>query len=144
MHAMQHTNASTKCNHQASLHTTDYYRFLPLALTRASHNQTCSDTKPVAPRLRETGTPCIPAQRSRSLWNTTLLDIERMSSYYKNNNTRVWCYKEAHQHDDTTPAKLHLLYASSGTTRSSGILLAAEQRRRWWTPLRRDSGWDTI
>ena len=66
-----------------------YYRFLPLALTRASYSQTCSDTKPVAPRLRETGTPRIPAQRSRrSLWNTALLDIEQISSYYKNNNTR--------------------------------------------------------
>ena len=39
----------------------------------------------VAPRLTETGTPRIPAQRSRrSLWNTTLLDIEQISSYYKN------------------------------------------------------------
>ena len=102
-------------------------------------------TRSVAPWLRETGTPRIPAQRSRkSLWNTALLDIEQISSYYKNNNTRVWCYKEAHQHGDTTAAILHLLYASSGTTSSSGILLAAEQQRRWWTPLCRDSGWDTI
>ena len=39
----------------------------------------------MAPRLRETGTPRIPAQRSRrSLWNTALLDIEQISSYYKN------------------------------------------------------------
>ena len=44
----------------------------------------------VATRLRETGTPHIPAQRSRrSLWNAALLDIEQISSYYKNNNTRV-------------------------------------------------------
>ena len=41
-----------------------YYQLLPLALTRASYSQTCSDTKPVAPRLRETGTSRIPAQRS--------------------------------------------------------------------------------
>ena len=87
---MQQTNAATKCNKQGRLYTTDYYRFLPLALTRASYSQTCSDTKPVAPRLRETGTPRIPAQRSRrSLWNIALLDIEQISSYYKNNNTRV-------------------------------------------------------
>ena len=58
-------NAATKCNKQTRLYTTDFYRFLPLALTRASYSQTCSDTKPVAPRLRETGTPRIPAQRSR-------------------------------------------------------------------------------
>ena len=87
---MQQTNAATKCNKQGRLYTTDYYRFLPLALTRASYSQTCSDTKPVAPWVRETGTPHIPAQRSRrSLWNTTLLGIEQISSYYKNNNTRV-------------------------------------------------------
>lgn len=99
----------------------------------------------VAPRLRETITPRIPAQRSRrSPWNTTLLDIEQISSYYKNKNTRVRSYKEAHQHGDTMPAILHLHYASSRTTWSSGILLVAEQRWRWWTPLRRDSGWDTI
>ena len=84
---MQQTN---KCNKQGRLYTADYYRFLPLALTRASYSQACSDTKPVAPRLRETGTPRIPAQRSRrSLWNIALLDIEQISSYYKNNNTRV-------------------------------------------------------
>ena len=106
-------------------------------LTRASYNQTCSDTKPVAPRLRETGTPHIPAQRSRrSLWNTALLDIEQISSYYKNNNYTGVMLQWSHQHGDTTPAILHLLYASSGTCRSSGKLLAAEQRRRWWTPLR--------
>ena len=75
----------------------------------------------VAPQLRETGTPRILAQRSRrSLWNMALLDIEQISSYYKNNNTRVWCYKEAHQHSDTKPVILHLLYARSRTTRSSG------------------------
>ena len=84
---MQQTNAATKCNKQARLYTTDFYRFLPLALTRASYSQTCFDTKPVAPRLRETGTPRIPAQRwRRSLWNTALLDKEQISSYYKNNN----------------------------------------------------------
>ena len=42
-----------------------YYHFLMFARSRASYSQTCSDTKPVAPRLRETGTPRIPAQRSR-------------------------------------------------------------------------------
>ena len=65
MHVVQQTNAATICNKQAKLYTTDCYRFLPLALTRASYSQTCYDTKPVAPRLRETGTPHIPAQRSR-------------------------------------------------------------------------------
>ena len=50
---MQQTTAATKCNHQARLYTTDFYRFLPLALTRACYSQTCSNTKPVAPRLRE-------------------------------------------------------------------------------------------
>ena len=54
---MQQTDAATKCNKQGRLYTTDFYRFLPLALTRASYSQTCSDTKLVAPRLRETGTP---------------------------------------------------------------------------------------
>lgn len=77
--------AITKCNKQTRLNTTDFYQFLPLALTRASYSQTCSDTKPVAPQLRETGTSRIPAQRSkRSLENTALLDIEQISSYYKN------------------------------------------------------------
>ena len=87
---MQQTNAATKCNKQTRLYTTDFYRFLPLALTRASYSQSYSDTKPVAPRLREAGMPRIPAQRSRrSLWNMTLLDIEQIISYYKNNNTSV-------------------------------------------------------
>ena len=87
---MQQTNAAIKCNHQARHYTTDFYRFLPPALNRVSYSHTCPDTKPVAPRLRETGTSRIPAQRSRrSLWNTALLDIEQISSYYKNNNTRV-------------------------------------------------------
>ena len=54
---MQQTNTATKCNKQTRLDTTDFYQFLPLVLTRASYSQTCSDTKPVAPRLRETGTP---------------------------------------------------------------------------------------
>ena len=85
-----------------------------------------------------------PKDRGEVFWNTVLLDIEQISSYYNNNNTRVWCYKEAQRHGDTMPAILHLLYASSRTTRSSGNLLAAEQRRRWRTPICRDSGWDTI
>ena len=42
-----------------------YYCFQTFARARASYSQTCSDTKPVAPWLRETGTPCIPTQRSR-------------------------------------------------------------------------------
>ena len=50
---MRQTNVAIKCNKQARLYTTDFYRFLPLTLTRASYSQTCSDTKPVAPRLRE-------------------------------------------------------------------------------------------
>ena len=53
---MQQTNAATKCNKQTRLYTTDFYRFLPLALTRASYSQTCSDTK-------RYGTP---AQRNRN------------------------------------------------------------------------------
>ena len=53
---MQQTNAATKCNKQDILYTTDFYRFLSLALTRASYSQTCSDTKPC-------GTP---AQRNRN------------------------------------------------------------------------------
>ena len=117
MHAMQQTNAATKCNHQARLYTTDFYRFLPLALTMASYSQTCSDTKPVASRLKETGMPRILAQRSRrSLWNTTLLDIEQISSYYKNNN-----YKGSDvtkKHISTTTPRLRYYTCS---------MLAAEQ-----------------
>ena len=30
-----------------------YYRFLTFTWSRASYSQTCSDTKPVAPQLRE-------------------------------------------------------------------------------------------
>ena len=30
-----------------------YYRFLTFARARASYSQTCSDTKPMAPRLKE-------------------------------------------------------------------------------------------
>ena len=56
MHAVQQTNAATKCNKQAGLYTTDYYRFLPLALTMASYSLTCSDTN-------RCGTP---AQRNRN------------------------------------------------------------------------------
>ena len=57
---MQQPNAASKGNNQ-----TLYYRFLTFQQTRMLYSQTCSDTKPVAPRLRETGTPRIPAQRSR-------------------------------------------------------------------------------
>ena len=57
---MQQPNASSKGNNQ-----TLYYCFLTFQRTRTLYSQTCSDTKPVAPRLRETGTPRIPAQRSR-------------------------------------------------------------------------------
>ena len=56
---MQHPNAASKGNNQ-----TLYYRFLTFQQTRMLYSQTCSDTKPVAPRLRETGTPRIPSQRS--------------------------------------------------------------------------------
>ena len=57
---MQHPNAASKGNNQIL-----YYRFLTFQRARTLYSQTCSDTKPVAPRLRETGTPHIPAQRSR-------------------------------------------------------------------------------
>ena len=57
---MQQPNAASKGNNQ-----TLYYHFLTFQQTRTLYSQTCSDTKPVAPRLRENGTPRIPAQRSR-------------------------------------------------------------------------------
>ena len=79
---MKQTIAATKCNKQARLYTTDFYRFLPLALTRASYSQTCSDTKPVAPRLRGTGTPVL-QPRDQVFWNTALPSIEQISSYCK-------------------------------------------------------------
>ena len=49
MHAMQQTNAATNATNKPD----SILPILPLALTRASYSQTCSDTKPVAPRLRE-------------------------------------------------------------------------------------------
>ena len=52
---MQQPNAVSKGNNQ-----TLYYRFLMFQRTRTLYNQTCSDTKPVAPRLKETETPHIP------------------------------------------------------------------------------------
>ena len=57
---MQHPNAASKGNNQ-----TLYYHFLTFQRTRTLYSQTCSNTKPVAPRLREIGTPRIPAQRSK-------------------------------------------------------------------------------
>ena len=45
---MQQPNAASKGNNQ-----TLYNRFLTFQRTRTLYNQTCSDTKPVAPRLRE-------------------------------------------------------------------------------------------
>ena len=45
---MLQTNAASKGNNQ-----TLYYRFLTFARSRASYSQTCSNTKPVAPRLKE-------------------------------------------------------------------------------------------
>ena len=48
---MQQPNAANKGNNQ-----TLYYRFLTFLRTRTLYNQTCSDTKLVAPRLRESGT----------------------------------------------------------------------------------------
>mgnify|MGYP005823005773 CR=1 FL=1 len=100
-------------------------------------------TAMTTPRLRETGTPRIPAHRSRrSLWNTALLDTEQISF--------LLLPECEHKLSDITmnnigTATLHhpqLLYASSRTTRSSGITLAAEQQRPWWTPLHRNSGWN--
>ena len=68
---MQETNAATKCNKQARLYTTNFYQFLPLALTRVSYSQTCSDTKPC-------GTP---AQRNRNAPYSSL-EIEEKSLEY--------------------------------------------------------------
>ena len=45
---MQQPNAASKGNNH-----TLYYRFLTFQLTRMLYSQTCSDTKLVAPRLRE-------------------------------------------------------------------------------------------
>ena len=45
---MQQPNAASKGNNQ-----TLYYHFLTFKRTRMLYSQTCSDTKPVAPRLRE-------------------------------------------------------------------------------------------
>ena len=45
---MQQLNPANKGNYQ-----TLYYRFLTFQRTRTSYSQTYSDTKPVAPRLRE-------------------------------------------------------------------------------------------
>ena len=45
---MQQPNAASKGNNQ-----TLYYHFLTFKRTRTLYSQTCSDTKPVAPRLRE-------------------------------------------------------------------------------------------
>ena len=59
---MQQTNAAIKCNKPNG---PLYYHILTFAWARASYIHTCSDTKPVAPRLRETGTPRNPSQRSR-------------------------------------------------------------------------------
>ena len=58
--------ATNKCSNQVQQTNWGlYYCFLTFARSRASYSQTFSDTKPVAPRLRETGMPRIPAQRSR-------------------------------------------------------------------------------
>ena len=48
---MQQPNAASKGNSQ-----TLYYRFLTFQRTTTLYSQTCSNTKPMAPRLRETGT----------------------------------------------------------------------------------------
>ena len=45
---MQQPNAASKGNNQ-----TLYYSFLTVQRTRTLYSQTCSDTKPVAPRLIE-------------------------------------------------------------------------------------------
>ena len=45
---MQQPNAASKGNNQ-----TLYYRFLMFQRTRTLYSQTCSDTKPMAPRLRD-------------------------------------------------------------------------------------------
>ena len=46
--------ATNKCSNQVKQTNWGlYYRFLTFAWARASYSQTCSDTKPVAPRLRE-------------------------------------------------------------------------------------------
>ena len=46
--------ATNKCSNQVqSTNQTLYYHFLTFTRARASYSQTCSDTKPVAPWLRE-------------------------------------------------------------------------------------------
>ena len=45
---MQQPNAASKGNNQ-----TLHYHFLTFQRTRTLYSQTCSDTKPVAPQLRE-------------------------------------------------------------------------------------------
>ena len=58
---MQQPNATNKTN-SILLISTSFYRSHRLGRPTAKPS---SDTKPVAPRLRETGTTRIPAQRSR-------------------------------------------------------------------------------
>ena len=115
MHAVQKTNAATKCNRQAKLYTTDFYRFLPLALTRASYSQTCSDTNACGTAAqRDQNAPYFSPDIKVSLWNTALLSIEQIN----------YLLQAIGVHGDYIgTATLHLprlLYASSKTTRSSG------------------------
>ena len=93
---------TNKCNTQVQqTYWALYYRILMLPWARASYNQTCSDTKLVAPRLRETETPRIPAQRSRR----SLLEYD--TAYHRTNQLFITSYMDTrglHRHDDTTPA----------------------------------------
>ena len=55
-----------------------YYRFLTFARAKASYNQTCSDTKPVAPGSEKPERPVFQSRdQGEVFWNTALLSIEQ-------------------------------------------------------------------
>ena len=96
------------------IYTTDFYRsrWLGRPIARLALIPSV-----VAPRLRETRTPCIPAQRSRlSLLEYDTAQHRTNQLLLQRINTKVWCYKGSHHHGNTTPVILHLLYTSSGIT----------------------------
>ena len=89
--------------------------FLTYARARASYSQTCSDTKPVAPWLRETRMPRIPAQRPRRIL------LEYGTAQHRTNQLFSTIYIGYKGYIGMAILCLPLLlYARSRTTRCSG------------------------
>ena len=110
---MQQPNAASKGYNQ-----TLCYRFLTFQQTRTLYSQTRSDTKPVAPQLREKLERIVfqPRDRGEVFWNMALLSIEQTSSLLQHKYEYKGSDITLNNIGTATLRQPPLLYTSSITT----------------------------